>query len=382
MDESIDHIAGPTAATYSKEGQIFERDVTRRLPVRLDEVTPLWLNRILAEKYSGVVIREVELDEGTEGTASRYRLTLTYDENDPELPATMFLKSAFHDWRAHLAQTGAYESETKFYAELLPDVSVNSCKPFAAVWDSSIGEHGQFALLLDDLGARNCTFGYATRPITPAIAETTLDQLCSLHARYWQDPFLNSLDWLQTPLSFDKQAGSFKKLEPDVPTRIAQRGHVLPTEARDPDRLIAAFWKLQEISTRERRCLAHGDPHIGNFFFESDGRPGILDWQILRHACFMHDVTYHIGCSLSIEDRRNSERELLTFYLDGLAARGVEDVPTFDETWLLYRQHFMYGLWAWLINPGAMQLEETNLANLERMGAGLSDHETFAALGA
>ena len=52
----------------------------------------------------------------------------------------------------------------------------------------------------------------------------------------------------------------------------------------------------------------------------------------------MHDVNYFITTSLSIENRRNHERELLAYYLDRLAQAGVATVPSFEESWLEYRR--------------------------------------------
>jgi hypothetical protein len=374
---------GDVAAANRARGRRFAFDDTRSLPLNLEEVTPGWLSTALQPRFPGAVVTSVSVGDITSGTATRLRLELTYNDVGCEfgLPPTMFLKSAFHDWRAHLAQIGIYENDARFYEEVQPLVDVRSPLAFFAKWDKSIGEAGQFVLLLEDLDARGCTFGRATEPITPDKVREILAGMTGYHAPFWKGEGLQQFSWLQTPLSFDRQAGSYKRLEADVPQRLEQRGHVMPAKLRDPDRLVEAFWANMEISAERWVTFVHGDTHLGNFYFEADGSPGQLDWQIVRRASFAHDIAYVMGSALTIEDRRSSERELLGWYLERLASRGVTDLPSFDEAFDLYRQHFAYGLYCWLINPSDMQNEDVNLAHVERMSAAMVDLDSLDALG-
>ena len=50
----------------------------------------------------------------------------------------------------------------------------------------------------------------------------------------------------------------------------------------------------------------------------------VLDWQTLAVGPALRDVAYFLGTSLSVEDRRSSERELVDHYHRMLLARGVE----------------------------------------------------------
>src|SRR3546814_19668051 len=48
---------------------------------------------------------------------------------------------------------------------------------------------------------------------------------------------------------------------------------------RDRERIMAGLRTQWKRSLEIPQCFSHGDAHLGNLFFEIDGRPGFLDWQ-------------------------------------------------------------------------------------------------------
>ncbi len=84
--------------------------------------------------------------------------------------------------------------------------------------------------------------------------------------------------------------------------------------------------------------IAHTDFRLDNFFFDhADGSPvTIIDWQLSVRNVGAIDVGYFLGESLSIEDRRAHERDLLERYHDGLVAGGVTGY-SFDDLYDDYR---------------------------------------------
>jgi len=95
----------------------------------------------------------------------------------------------------------------------------------------------------------------------------------------------------------------------------------------------------------------------------------------------MRDVTYFLGWSLEVDDRSRLERELIARYLDGLARRGVAEVPTSNEAFELHRL-FMVDAWNSAWGPLAMYDDVDELVPLliGRFSAALSDLETERAL--
>jgi hypothetical protein len=98
------------------------------------------------------------------------------------------------------------------------------------------------------------------------------------------------------------------------------------------------------------------------------------------------DFAYAMMGALTVEDRRAWERDLLTRYLEQLAAAGG-DAPSFDQAWLDYRQQVFHGLIFWLYTIGAGKLQpemqplKVSEANVERMAHAVIDLDSFDAFG-
>lgn len=128
--------------------------------------------------------------------------------------------------------------------------------------------------------------------------------------------------------------------------------------------------------------LIHGDTHLGNTFETTDGRAGLLDWQLVHRAPSMREVAYTLVWSVPTELRREHESHLISRYLEGLAASGVAKPPTYQEAWADYR-FFAFDAWdsiafgvAW---PG-MQSEETVTEGFRRANAAVADLKVADAL--
>lgn len=65
----------------------------------------------------------------------------------------------------------------------------------------------------------------------------------------------------------------------------------------------------------------HGDAHPGNMYFHG-GKAGLLDWQAVRRGHPSRELAYTLITSLTPEDRRASQRELLDDYRRALVAAG------------------------------------------------------------
>ena len=94
----------------------------------------------------------------------------------------------------------------------------------------------------------------------------------------------------------------------------------------------------------------HGDAHRGNMYF-SGGKAGLLDWQAVRRGHPARELAYTLITSLTPEDRRATQRDLLNDYRRALAAAGG---PLLDgnDMWLRYRQAALYAYVASLITAG------------------------------
>ena len=115
-------------------------------------------------------------------------------------------------------------------------------------------------------------------------------------------------------------------------------------------------------------------------FFEIDGTPGYLDFQAYVRSAPLHDINYVIVGSLSVEDRRRHDRDLLRFYLDALAKLGVTGIWPEAEAWDRFRRHTMHGL-LWFATPEEMQPAAIVEAHSLRFGTAADDYGLAGLLG-
>jgi len=344
-----------------------------RLPQNATELTAEWLTSALAGSYPGTEVTSVYFGTVLHGTFSKVRLLLTYNEagHSYRLPPTMFAKCCFeaHSRSPHLVE--ASRSEVLYYHERASEGLVNAPKCYYAGLDR---ESGTQLLLLEDLLARNATFGHALRPIDARIARIGLEMLARYHARWWNSPgkvrpetsaggTIVTDDWMSE--------GAFERC------RQWPRFEFVVPELRNREQFLKAVYKLWDSNLRAQHCLLLGDPHLGNCFFEVDGTPGFLDLQGDTLGCWAHDVTEFILTSLDIDVRRNHERPLLEFYLEQLRSRGV-DAPTFDEAWKHYRRNTIWQATA-AVCPVASQFESVCTAYTQRAMAAVRDLDALAS---
>lgn len=348
------------------------------LPQRVEDITAEWMTRALAENYPGTVVTSLHIGTVIPGTATKVRVLLGYNATGHayQLPPTLWVKGGFirHDH----TYDSAFVQEAVFFADWAPHLSINIPKTYYC----GVARDGhQGVIVMGDLAARNVTFGYAPNPISVDQQAATLDLLAQLHAHWWQSPKLEVLSSFKTKWqSIDDVI--MRTLEPSYFGRCMDsvRGREFVGDYRNPDRVTAALRAQWAAGDKVAQCFSHGDAHLGNMFFEHDGRPGFLDWQAYESAPYAHDMTYSIIGNLTIEDRRANDRDLVQHYLRKLGEFGIADVPSLDEAWQAFRRHVMHGF-MWVACPVEMQPDEICAAEAARFGAAAADLDTFGALG-
>jgi hypothetical protein len=373
-----------------------------RFPSEVEELSPELLTSVMSERSPGVVVEEIRIAEtsrcgdGMASTADRVSLDLRYAPGcDAGLPTRVLLKTMLMHPRAPQAM---YLNEVRFYRDIRHELPIEAPQAYGSLFDA---ETGQFGVLMEDLALRSARFPNATTPVSIEQMRGLVDTLATLHAHYWASPRLQGdLDWVATPCSggmfpiFD--AFGLELIKDQVQKNEFKAELIRPLE-RSLDQLWEQLWKVQRILAAEPHTLLHGDSHIGNTYLLPDppqdpppdllpdplpgGGGGLLDWQLMVKGRWAHDLTYLLVTGLDIELRRNHERELIDFYLDGLRRRGVEGAPSAEQAWRLYRQSVIWGLViGWLITPPTNYGETITVANLTRLVTAVQDLETLRAL--
>jgi len=358
-----------------------------RFPSTVEELTPELLTAALSERHPGVVVDGLKIidtahcNSGSASTAGRVVLGLSYAPGgEADLPTRVVLKTM-------LIQPGApaamYENEVRFYRELRPELEIETPQVYASVFDD---ESGHFGVVMEDVTLRDASFPDARRSVNLAQITGLLDDLATLHARFWMSPrFQTDLRWLWTPCSGGfhdfLRSGALEFIRLQVERSEYKRDLLDRRLGRSLDGLWEDLWKVQAVLDSEPSTLLHGDCHLGNTYLLPDGRMGLLDWQLMNKGRWSHDITYLFMTALDVELRRSHERELLAHYLEQLRLRGVRDAPDPDAAWLLYRQTAIWGLViGWLICPIENYGEEILEANLNRLATAVEDLDTFAAV--
>ncbi|MFI5952266.1 phosphotransferase family protein [Cryptosporangium sp. NPDC051539] len=353
------------------------RLVRGRLPDRGSRVTARWLESAMG--LAEGKINTVEILGENSGTAARVRLAL---DADADVPAQVFLKLAPRSFLQHVMMNvvGLGMREATFYGEAAADVPIRVPECHGVHVEPGLG---RIALVLEDLTGR-ATFRDVRAGVSPAEAEAVVDAFADLHAAFWQSPRLAAelapLAPLRRSAPVVSLAGSTlvrralaKPAEPVadlIPADLVRRSRVLSEHLTDVD----AFWAAQPPT------LTHGDPHLGNLFFEGP-RPGFLDWQVATVGPGIRDVAYFVSTSMPVADAREHERGLVARYAARLESAGV--AVDAEQQWTFYRALASEAYVAALATAGAgerMQPRDVARSGVERAAAAVQALDTFDVL--
>src|SRR5437773_2400400 len=145
-----------------------------------------------------------------------------------------------------------------------------------------------------------------------------------------------------------------------------------------------AHMRSLELQSRTPHTLQHWDMHIGNWYATDEGQMGLSDWGMVKGQ-YIGDVSYALSSALTIDDRRNWERDLLALYLELVHEQGAPMIP-FEDAWLAYRQSMFHPFFYWVTTIGAgrtqpdMQPDAISLANIERVAQAILDLDCIHAV--
>lgn len=356
------------------------------IPVAPTDVTREWLDAVLCNGHAGAAVERFETTEVSSGTSERWALKVGYNDAGAAagLPVDLFAKTTRGArQRVMLGMLDLVETEPAFFTHVRPQIDIETPR----------GYHGGFNAkslasisLIEDIDAtKGARFSTPATPITRGQMEELLANLAVMHGQFWASPELDGFGWLHTPADhfrmIEKLASPEKRLV--VGARRARDITPAELEGRDKD-IFEAIRRSVAIATSGTPTFLHGDPHVGNTYVTRDGRMGLTDWQVVVRGNWAYDVGYLISTGLSVDDRREWERDLLRFYLERLAAAGGEP-PDEEAAWLAYRQQVLYPYLAWVFTLGRgalhpkMQPPEVSRGVIERITNAIVDLDAMAA---
>lgn len=348
-------------------------------------VTAEWLTAVLCAQVPGAIVTNVEVKLASAGTHERHQLKVSYNDEGRRagLPVSIFTKSLPSIVTRMIGGfNGTARVEGSFYTQLRAKLEIEAPLCYHSAYDRRT--FAAIHLLEDMVATKSATFCNHKTYVTRVMADDMIDLLASLHGRFYGDPTLaERYRWLAGyPRWFTIGA---EKMGTEYYTRKAfdAAAHVIPAEvlARRDDVWPATVGALA-LHESEPNGLIHSDVHIGNWYRTGAGQMGLCDWQCLSRGHWSRDFAYAVTASLTPDNRRSWERDLLARYIERFAEKtGVK--PDFDLSFLRYRQQIVHALAMWTITlchspllPN-MQPETTTLTMIERITTAMADLESI-----
>jgi hypothetical protein len=317
------------------------------VPLVTEDASPEFVTRAL--RSTGVidadtVVAEVEHDRIGEGVGlmcNLARLTLRYQGTAHGAPSSVILKvpSNLPENRGIGDHFQFYEREGRVYAELSDSLPV--CTPHC-YYNHMDPEANEFALMLEDFGGRTMVSQIAG--IEFERAAEAVRALALVHAEFWDSPKLDALTWM--PEAIDPMmlsAGAeYRRVWSQFLDLFAAD---LPEGSVALGQQVGSSYETNLLRDFESDpvTLCHGDFRADNLMFDDSmagpDHVGILDWQIVYRGSGMGDIAYLVTQSMTVENRRTHERDLVGIWYESLcvALGGPPVGYTLDDAWDGYR---------------------------------------------
>jgi hypothetical protein len=239
--------------------------------------------------------------------------------------------------RAAATAVRAYEIEVNVYRQLQPRLSIRMPRCHHASLDIDAGD---FLLLLEDVAPAQQ--GDQLAGCTADDAAAAVAELPGMHAPLWGDPSLEKLDWLHR--NTDESRGFLRMLVQSLhPAFVERYGDRLPDEVVQLSARVVERLDVVEATRARPWTVTHGDFRLDNLLFgHPDRRVVVVDWQTSVHGPGPADLSYFLGGSLSVAERRAHETDLVRDYRHRMRAAGVD--LDWDELWTGYRRYSVGGL--------------------------------------
>ncbi len=313
------------------------------IPATIDDVTSEWLEVVLGS--AGVIpagwrLGDMDItrigEEGLMGEIYRVGLVSSSDPGGETrgetgvVPASVVVKlpSRHEGSRAQGIALGMYEAEVRFYNELGPSTPTGLPALYFAAIEPGTAD---FVIVMEDLG--HLSMVDQLTGMTTEQAAAALRILADIHAAWWDRVQLPDLEWIPT-MSGDRVAYVDQLLPQLWPAASAVIAEALPPGGLELGELFShSYLKMQKKFASRPWTLAHQDYRSDNLLVgnATADEVVVVDWQGIGRGPAAYDVSYLLGASLTVADRRACERDLVAGYFQRLTSRGVD--YTLEQVW-------------------------------------------------
>ncbi|MEM1113606.1 MAG: phosphotransferase [Pseudomonadota bacterium] len=275
---------------------------------------------------------------GTGKMGDNARFTPRYEGAPASAPATLVGKFPAEDEQARsmAGAQGAYYNEVMFYRDLAAGTRMRTPKIYASELSE---DRASFLLLMEDMAPAEP--GNQLEGASRSETELALVQAARLAAAYYGNDSIGARDYVMSTARDDGGAFGEALMQQYWPGFVDRFGHGLSAECIAFGEQYVQRHAHFVTRLSGPKTLAHGDFRSENILF-TESEATTVDWQTTSESSVMTDAAYFLGGSVSIENRRGWERDLVEAYRARLAEAGVElDAST---CWEQYREYAMHGL--------------------------------------
>jgi len=351
-----------------------DRD-TPQLLDRCGEVDADWLTRALRSgghddaEIASFALRPI----GAGNVSDTFRVSLEY-KGPTKGPASLICKFRCNSEAAHAhgIGSGSYLREFETYRALMPRTDV--CRIPYVYWVDGHAEN--INLVMEDLSvmarAGNQIAGCGIEDARSVVAE-----LAKLHRAFYPMSEAAAPSWGMTMAgTADYWAAAVERGLGAIRRHVAGRLNGWEMDVVEQAQRSALAWYHLPMP---RGTLTHGDPRVDNILFAREGAV-LIDWQVTGWRNPMHDIGYFLSGSISVEDRRAHEHDLLDLYADIFGRDGSYGRDAIEKD---YRVQLLSGLMttiaAYGLLPLSREVDDLLIALLRRNTASAADWTSLGA---
>ena len=301
-----------------------DASAVQTLPLTVDELTTDWLQFAMSDVVKGETIEEfsaevIGVGAGFMGQLARVRLSFASESHDAPRSVIAKFASTAPETREMARDQNLYQREIGFYRDIGDAVGV----PVPTCYFSELLEDSnQFVMLLEDLAP-----GVPSDQVIGTSRETSrevIEQFASLHAKWWNSDRLADYDWARWLIKEMPMEQGLALLQESMKQAEATGKFDAYPEMKRLMPLLPPLFKFDPPPPFPF-TLTHGDLRSDNIIEPSPegGRFAVIDWQLAGIGDPVSDIVRWLVQSISIEDRRETEQDLLKLYHDRLVEHGV-----------------------------------------------------------
>jgi hypothetical protein len=322
-----------------------EEGILGAIPRCIEDITPEYLTGALRTRglirdaaVTGCQCESIGVGVGFLGQLARIRLD--YDRDERRAPRTLIAKMPTVDpgGREICRLFRFYEREIRFYDDVAPNVEMRVPERYFSAMDVDADD---YLLFLEDI--TDARIGDEVAGCTAAEAEMAVRSIAEFHAKWWNSPKLDALDWMPRingPVNQSAEPAYNDALEPFLELFGNRLSPAMRSITQDMRTHVVDLLDALEPAPR---TIAHGDFRLDNIFFSKAGGSSpiaVIDWQISNRGRGVFDVAYFLSSCVEPEVRRAEEQRLMRMWHE-IAARGHSGY-SFDDAWTDYRRAVLF----------------------------------------